>query len=763
MRYTIIDKRISVFEFRFVFQLHSMRLLFFFTLLTGFLNAQVVTGKVNGKQNNELSPIPGAIVQISGSDKTFNTDANGIFSFGATPYSIQLFISATGFKTDTFTFLFGANELPEFILESTTLLSELEVGAKNQSTLISSINPIKTEIITESELYKAACCNLSESFQNNATVDISTTNAITGSKEIQMLGLSGIYTQMSVENLPVMRGLGFNAALGMMPGSWVESIQVSKGVGSVANGYESVTGQINTEIKKPDCKSQGLLNAYLNNMGRMEANYIKVFKLNERWSSNVLAHASHMNNAIDQNRDGFMDSPDGGQANIMHRWLYAGPKGLSSQIAVRFVQDERHAGTLHSGSNPLIDHNYHYYHKTQQADALFKMGYKFQGKPFKSIGILGSAQYYKQKDVFDFRWYDAKQLSYNANLFYQNILGSSNHKFRTGANLQADRYEEYFTGLPFSRNETVLGAFFEYTGYFGRSTLVAGLRGDVNNLFGSFATPRVHYKFQWTENFSIRASGGRGQRTANVISENFGYLVSARTMRFPANIPGTISPAYDLLPEIAWNSGTSLQLDFKIGNREGTLAADIYYTWFERQVMVDLDGNAQQMSFYNVEGKTSSTSLQADYYQEIGNRFNLKLAYRFTDARAFYLGTGEIERPFTAAHRALANLSFHSRRDKWLVELTINYIGSKRLPSTASNPEAYRMDDRSPDYALVNAQITRNFKKFAVYIGGENLSNVRQSRQIISPENPHSGFFDASFIWGPTFGAMVYSGMRWNF
>ena len=288
----------------------------FIFFVTG-LNAQVITGKVNGKQNTEINPIPGAIVQILGSSSNLITDAQGQFSLTALPYPIQLIISATGFKTDTFQFDFEANEVAEFILVSTTTLKEVEVGAKNQSTLISSINPIKTEIITETELYKAACCNLSESFQNNATVDISTTNAVTGSKEIQMLGLAGIYTQLTIENLPMMRGLGVNQALNFIPGSWVESIQVSKGTGSVANGYESITGQINTELKKPDCKSEGLLNGYINNMQRMEANAIKVFRINERWSSNLLLHASSMDFVTDQNKDGFMDSPDGGQRRCL--------------------------------------------------------------------------------------------------------------------------------------------------------------------------------------------------------------------------------------------------------------------------------------------------------------------------------------------------------------------------------------------------------------------------------------------------------------
>ncbi len=731
----------------------------FIFFVTG-LNAQVITGKVNGKQNTEINPIPGAIVQILGSSSNLITDAQGQFSLTALPYPIQLIISATGFKTDTFQFDFEANEVAEFILVSTTTLKEVEVGAKNQSTLISSINPIKTEIITETELYKAACCNLSESFQNNATVDISTTNAVTGSKEIQMLGLAGIYTQLTIENLPMMRGLGVGQALGFVPGSWVESIQVSKGTGSVANGYESITGQINTELKKPDCKSEGLLNGYINNMQRMEANAIKVFRINERWSSNLLLHASSMDFVTDQNKDGFMDSPDGGQFNAMHRWLYTGKKGLSAQIALRFVHDERHAGTIeHDGS----EHSYHYYHKIQQGDVLFKMGYIFPGKPDKSIGLLGTVRRYVQSNQFGFRWYDGRQWSSNANIFYQNKLGETPHKFRMGLNVLSDQYEEYYTGSPFMRNETAAGGFFEFTGVKGRSTVVAGIRGDYNTLWGAIVTPRLHYKFQWNENFSIRLSGGRGQRTANVIAENLSYMVSQRQMVLPGNFTGEFSKAYDLKPEIAWNGGTSLVQKFKIGSREGTLALDAYYTWFERQVMVDLDSDVRKVSFYMVEGKTSAASIQLDYYQEISARFDLKLAYRYTDARVFYTSTGNIERPFTPAHRALANLSFHSRRDKWLIDLTANYIGSKRLPSTLGNEEAYRLPDRSPAYTLLNGQITRNLGKFAIYIGGENLLNVIQQRQILSPEHPQSPFFDASFIWGPTYGAMGYAGFRWNF
>lgn len=716
------------------------------------------TGTVRNSRSERL---PGVSVHIPGTAFQTTTDSLGNYQFGSSEISLDLVFYLAGYRIDT---IRSVQNIPQdIVLEGSTELGTQVVESRGTGTSISHLNPIQTETIGTQELYRAACCNVSESFVNNGTIDVNTTDVVTGSRQLQMLGLQGVYLQNTVENLPVVRGLGVNQGLGFLPGSWVDRIQISKGVGSVANGFESITGQLNTELKKPDCNEKRFVNLYQNHYGRYEANYLENVEFANGLQTKFLGHANYMNAMIDQNKDGFMDNPDGWQANLMNRWLYRGAKGWTSQAVFRYVKDYKHSGTTHDGENALLDHHYRYVQETEQYDLMLKSGYVFAGKPDKSIGFLAHATQYKTRATFDFRWYDALQRSANAHVFYQNTFGKKrNHQFRTGLNAWADHYTEYYQGTPFLRTEITAGGFLESTLNWGKSTLVAGIRGDHNFLFGGFATPRLHYKLQLAENLQWRISGGRGQRTANVIAENLGYLVSSRNLHLPAVAPGSISSAYDLRPEVAWNSGSSLQWDFSLGGRDGSLNAEYYYTWFERQTVIDLDAEAQKMVLYNMDRKAYAGSFQVDYNQAIGRRFDLRLSYRNTDAWMYYQTAEWLEKPFTSRHRGLATLAFHSRENKWTADFTVNYVGSKRMPSTLSNPTAYRFAERSPDYALLHVQVSRNWEDMALYLGVENLSGVIQSYQIISPEDPHSGYFDAAQIWGPTFKQAIYLGFRWR-
>jgi outer membrane cobalamin receptor len=601
---------------------------------------------------------------------------------------------------------------------------------------------------------------LSESFETNNTVDAVTTDAITGSRKIEMLGLAGIYTQVLRENLPQMRGLITNAGFGQVPGTWIESIQLSKGVGSVVNGFESIAGQINLELKMPDSEEKLHLNGYINQMGRNEVNFFKTYKLSDKVQTAILAHGDYMQRDWDRNGDGFMDNPDSKQLNIENRWKFSNGKNLRAHVGVHVLQDEKVSGTTNAHNQETQEHAWNFKNKVFRADAYGKMGIVFPDKPYKSLAFLGNAFYYAQNSTLDTRLYDATQKSAYLSGIFQNWIGENDtHSFRTGFNVQYDNFEEYFTGNPFNREELVSGVFFEYMLRKGRSTLIAGLRGDYNSLFGAFATPRLHYKYMITDETAFRLSGGRGQRTANVIEENIGYFASSRQLKI---IPSTTdaNSGFRLLPEIGWNGGGGITHNYSIGTRSGSLSADAYYTWFERQTVLDLDASPQEVLFYNQRGNSFALSSQIDWNQEINRRLDIRMSYKYTDAQTLYT-SGWLARPFLAAHRALANIAFHSRGDKWLADLTVNYISEKRLPDSRSNPLEFQMRERSPDFALVNAQITRNLKNWAVYAGVENLLDFRQKRQIVSPSDPHSQFFDGSYIWGPTFGRVIYVGFRW--
>jgi outer membrane receptor for ferrienterochelin and colicins len=740
----------------------TLKYYFFFILLfTSYLKLSA-QGFIKGivledDQKGNFNPIVGAHVYWLNTSEAAITDSLGLFKIADKRFESQLIVSFTGFYADTIQV--RNTEFMSIVLKSKSTLNEVEIEGRQSSSYISSLSSIKTEMITEDELYKAACCNLSESFETNATIDVNTTDPVTGAKQLQMIGLSGIYTQITTENLPGIRGFATTFGLTNLPGSWIESIQISKGVGSVANGSESIAGQVNVEIKKPTGKEQTLVNAYFNQMARSEINLNHVFKKGKKWSANLLLHGNYMKNEFDRNKDGFMDLPDGNQVNVMNRWMYRSGNNVSAQINGSIMRDERHAGTV-MGHNK--EHDYRYHNNLLRADVSGKWGYVFTGKKYKSFGVLSNYTFYDQKTQLDAIFYRARQQSASLNAIYQSIINNTNHIFRTGISSQFDHCFENYGIFLFERDELVAGAFFEYTGTFGKSTIVAGLRADYNNLFGAFVTPRLHYKLNVNEHLTFRLSGGRGQRTANIISENLSYFVSSRQLILPDGNFQTTG-AYNLKPEIAWNSGGGIEAKYFIGEREGSIGIDAYYTFFQRQTVVDLDQSPQQIWFYNLNNGSFAFSSQIDVNQSISRRFDVRLSYKYTDAKTAYQNLNYQQRPFIAMHRGLINIGYHSRKDKWLIDFTANYIGSKRMPDSEANPTEYRFISNSPDFVLINAQITRNIKKWALYIGIENAGDVYQTNQIISPADPHNGFFDASYNWGPVFGRMVYAGVRWKF
>jgi outer membrane receptor protein involved in Fe transport len=739
------------------------------TVLTGILvilsvslsqvNAQEIRGRVfqHDASGKEKSPLPGAAVYRIDQSAATQSDLNGFFVLPAGGSDTIVF-SFVGFLSDTL-LVKKSNKL-EVILKPGTELKEFEIEARKQSNYVSSLNPIKTEVLTRAELQKAACCNLSESFETNNTVSTITTDAVTGTRQIEMLGLSGVYTQIQSENLPQMRGFLSHSGLAQIPGTWIENIHIGKGVGSVVNGFESITGQIDIQLRQPFGKEKLHFNLYTNQRGRNELNYFQDIPIGKNWSTLTMLHGSIMQLQIDRNQDGFMDNPDSKQWNVENRWKYFG-KRSELQFGFHALQDERVSGTTHEHNEMAEEHAWRYESDITRADAFYKLGIIYPGKPYKSLAFLGNGFFYRQSTELGYRFYDASWNSGSTQMIYQNYFGSDEcYSFRTGFNVLYDDMDEVFSGMSFSRREANAGAFFESTLKFGSFTMIDGLRLDYNNLFGWFITPRMHLKLDITEQTVLRLAGGRGRRTANIIEENLGYFASARKLKI---LPSTsdASSGYGLLPELGWNFGGGINHQYKWGRRAGSLGADAWYTLFERQTVADLEHSPQEILFYNLRYGSSALSCQFDWSQEIGRPLQARFSYKYTQARTEFTA-GSLFRPFVPAHRALMNLEWKARKDKWLVDLTITYQGEKRLPTSSSNPPEFQMRRRSPDFTLINGQVTRNIKKIALYIGVENLLDFRQMRQIVSAGNPHSQWFDSSYIWGPTLGRIIYVGMRWQ-
>lgn len=623
-----------------------------------------------------------------------------------------------------------------------------------------------TTKMNEGELFKAACCNLSESFETNPSIDVNFTDVLTGARQIQMLGLSGLYVQMMTENRPDTRGLFANYGLSYTPGTWTESIQVTKGAGSVVNGYESMTGLINIENKKPESLEKLYLNAYANHMGRYEANAVATSQLSNKWSTAVYLHSDQWNNQFDLNGDGFMDMPMSTSYALMNRWKYDG-EVWKLQFGGKYLQEDRTAGELHSREaqpHHGISGIYEAKQFTTNWNAFMKLGRIFKEKPYQSVGLIAQINGHNQGGYYGMRSFNYRQESGYTNLIYQSIIGTTIHKFRTGLSLNYDRMYEFQTGLTsdtlsLNRTEVVPGAFYEHTWSPDEAlTIIGGIRYDQHNLFGGFFTPRLHIKYNLNENSVIRLNAGRGQRTANLLADNGAALGSNRILSIAGR---TMVWDYTLAPEVSWNYGLGYTYDFELFDGTGSLAVDAYRTDFERQVIADLETGGL-LKIYSQDRAGYGNSIQAEVNLQPVRRLEFRLAYRFNDVQMRFQD-GMKERPFIAAHRGFFNAAY-TTRSKWAFDATVNLTGSKRLPSTTTNAVRDQFIANSPAFMTVNAQVTKSFKAqgLDVYVGVENLTDYRQTTLLIAPDRPFGSTFDASMVWGPVTGRIFYVGLRFK-
>jgi len=741
--------------------------LIIFLLFVKTISAQHITGKVSGTNDKGTKEaLPGANVYWQGTTTGTSTDPKGMFSL-PDPEIIpaKLIVSMIGFVSDTIIVKQKNLADLQIILKNTVNLKEVSVETKQNSTLYSSFNPINTEVISGKELLKAACCNLSESFSTNASVDVAFTDAVSGAKKIQMLGLDGVYTQILSENMPMLRGLSSAYGLNYIPGTWIENILVTKGTGSVVNGYESISGQINLEFLKPQEQNKRFfINVYGNTKSRAEANLHLAKKINSKWSTLLFTHASDLSLKNDMNHDSFLDMPLTRQYNVFNRWNYHSQKNFAAQFGVKALTETRQGGqTNFNYKNDLVNNSIHGQNSTHPygigittkvLEYFSKTGFMFPSAPLKSFGIQTSGKWQQQDMYFGLRKYTGEQKNWYINAIYANIINTTNHKYKLGASYllddYAERYNDSISNSFFARTESVPGVFAEYTYTHAENfSLVAGARADFHNLFGMQYTPRLHLRYNATESTTLRLSGGRGFRTSNIFVENQSVFASSRQLVILEK----------LRPEIAWNYGISANQKFKLFDNEAFVNVDFFRTDFQNQVIVDLDQHVNKIVFYNLDGQSYSHSLQTDFGFSPLTMVDMKLAYKWYDVKTTY-NHELLDKPYVPKHRVMFNLAYATYRDIWKFDFTTNWLGQSRIPNTLLSPVQYQLPTRSKEYFLMNAQITKKFRKFELYLGCENIMNYMQKNPIIAPDQPFGSNFDASMIYAPVDGRIIYAGFR---
>ncbi|MDN5349905.1 MAG: outer rane receptor for ferrienterochelin and colicin [Bacteroidales bacterium] len=713
--------------------------------------AQQISGTIYEQSGNGDKPLPGVNIYWSGTQTGTISDAEGNYTVERPPNVHMLVFSFVGYANDT---VHAPHDEVHYnhLMSGSKTLEEVEVVNRAKTNFVSRLSTVNAQTITSGELQKAACCNLSESFETSASVDVSYSDALTGAKQIELLGLSGIYSQLMSENIPNLRGLATSFGLGYVPGSWMESIQVSKGASSVLNGYESISGQINVEYKKAETSERFFLNLFQDHMGRSEINFNTKASLNDHMHVMVMGHWSRNGTKHDDNGDGFLDDPLYTQYNLFARTDFHA-KNFEGQFGVKGLKEERRGGQLRFDADKPrdVDNGYGIELLTERVETFLKTGFIFS-RPQTSLGIQQQLTYHHMDTYFGLRDYEGTQYSYYGNALFQSYISDTRHTYTTGFSYLYDRFEEQLNDSIFNRTESVPGVFYQYTYSDGtKLNLIVGIRLDHHNEFGFFATPRVHFRYGFNEHNILRLSAGKGYRTANILAENTSVLASSREL---------VVREQPKMEE-AWNYGLNFSKHMDLNNRELTIGLDIYRTDFINQVIIDRDADAQKVLVYNLDGRSYSNSIQLEANYELLRGLDVTAAVRFNDVQ-MTLNNELQEKPLVNKYKGLVSLSYATNLRKWQFDLTTQFNGVSRLPSTAGNPEPYRLDDYSPAYTIVNAQVTKFFRKWNIYLGGENLTNFKQNNPILAANEPFGSYFDSSLIWGPINGIKVYAGLRYT-
>lgn len=533
----------------------------------------------------------------------------------------------------------------------------------------------------------------------------------------------------------------------------MESIQISKGAASVKNGYESVTGQMNVEYKKPNNSDPLSLNIFASDAGRYEGNADAAFILNDKLNTGLFLHYSNESASHDDNNDSFLDAPKKHQFNMMNRWHYMSGR-YASQFGFRFLQDYRTSGqTMHTLTSASINKKpYEISVKANRAEFYTKNAYTINEEKNGNIALIFTGSYHDQKSQYASDKYNVYGNNLYASLMYETELGK-NHQISTGVSMNWDKFNQSVY-LSQSLNhqpdeETTTGVYAQYTFNLNdKFVALAGLRADYSSLQDVFVTPRLHLKYMPTDWLNVRASAGRGYRTVFVMPENSFYLASSRKIEIEKN----------LKQESAWNYGTSITFHIPVNGEELTLSGEWYRTDFDNQVVTDIDSDPHAVQFYNLKGKSYANSFQIEASYPLFRGFNILGAYRWTNAKTEY-GGKLMKKPLVSDYKALATASYETRLKKWMFDLTAQFNGGGRMPTAdASNP---LWKDTFRSYTILNAQITKNFRTWSVYAGAENITDFKQKHPIISPENPFGNNFDATMVWGPTMGRKFYVGLRY--
>jgi hypothetical protein len=700
--------------------------------------------------DNNNSPLPFVNIYWDGTNIGTISDEKGDFEIIQTKKSKTLVISSVGYVTKKLNIQSVKIILKIILEEDITNIDEIVVSARMKSEVISKLSSRKIEKLTTASLEKLPCCHLAASFENTLSVDKTFTDAVTGTEEIKMLGLAGSYSQILSEEVPIARGLSSSLGLSV-PGAYLHSISISKGIGSVISGYEGITGQIQMFLKQPENSEKFYLNLYGSSNGATDINMYKGFEISEKWNTMLLVHASSHFLDNDKNKDGFKDSPTGVSGNLTQTFKYDNKGRYRHQFGYRAMYQESLSGQMEfdEDKDRGTKNFYGVGIKNKRFEGFSNQMFRFDALEDVTFGVKMNFVHLENDSYFGLNSYAGNEDNFNSTINIEKKWNQFGQKLNIGASFMYDNYDNSLNLSHIARKETVPGIHVEYTFQpIKELTIIAGVRNDFHNLYGNMFTPRLNLKYNFSDKSVIRLLVGKGYRVANPVNDNIGLMASSRTWNLPDK---------NELQEEAWSFGTNISQEFSIGNQVFSLEADYYHTDFNKKLITDLETKGE-ISFYQLDGRSFVDNYQLALSFDPIKNFQLKIAGRYNNVKESYNGVLK-DKLFNAKFKGLFTLSYATKYSKWQFDITNQLIGKSRL----SFLKDADYEEYSPAFYMLHAQITRRFKYFDIYLAGENLTNYTQKNPIISADSPFSADFDATRVWAPVQGTKISGGIRFRF
>ena len=713
-------------------------------LLVCFLLLMSLTSYAQFKielQTSDPKHTPLAFVTITDNGSLVGTtDTTGAVTAALPTGVAKLVFQLIGFKTlDTTLNISGPMKLNIVLMPESSELEEVVFVSSTRTNQSIENSTMKVEVLGPEELTEEATVkpgNIASMLGDVSGVQVQQTSAASGNSSVRIQGLDGKYTQILRDGMPMYEGFSGGFGILTIPPLDLKQIELIKGAASTLYGGGAISGLINLISKRPtfDQQFDAVVNA--TTLGEMNADLFMA-KRNKNSGYTLFAGINHLN-AVDVNKDGFSDVPEG-NSFILHPQFYYYPN-TSTTLSIGYIGsfDNRKGGSMNSINNAAsYPQDYYESNNSNRHSAEYFLEHSLDngGK----LTIKGNvSDFYRDMKSSDGNQ-EGTQISYydEASLF----LPFGKNSLVTGLNLSGNNYNSInpinsvvspyhlFTG----------GAFAQYNWQFAAGgTIETGLRLDKPNGNNFFALPRIAGFYRFNTHWAMRAGFGMGYKMPDPLD-----LLNNDTAR-GYNL--VYNP--DLNPELSY--GYNAEVNYKLTWGDNSLFInEAFFRTDVQNPVYDFLTNGNSV-LINLSSPT--TTQGSDTYMKLTvKKWEFYWGYTYTNAtNSYYRATGTFI-PLTAKNR-IAFVLTREIEKKWRIGIEGSWFGPQ-----------YRDDgSQTPSYFITAVMICRNLgKHVTMVLNGENLLDYRMS----NVESLYTGTVANPVfkpLWAPIDGRVINFSVRWK-